>query len=125
MAADGIAGGGGRGTGVRGGVTMRAVSLFRSFSLSRTHGGPVSAVAARTASEASALRFHLAVQRSRFAVLLLMGLVSAVARLLGLIHFSIPAAAAAASAAYLSVPVFMALHRGARSFEEHRRIHLA
>jgi len=71
----------------------------------------------------SAMRFHVAVQRSRFGVLLLMGAVSAVARFLGLIDFPLLPAAVTASVAYLSVPFFIALHRRAENSAQHRRIH--
>ena len=77
------------------------------------------------ASEDSALRFHLAVQRSRFVVLLVMGVVSAIAHATGLIHFSIPRAVPAAVLAYLSVPFFIRLHRRARSAEANRCIHVS
>ena len=76
-----------------------------------------------TPIDASALRFHLAVQRSRLVVLLVMGAVAAFARWTGFIHFSIPAAILAGSVGYLSVPVFVALHRRARTAESNQRIH--
>jgi signal transduction histidine kinase/CheY-like chemotaxis protein len=83
----------------------------------------LSAAPGRSPSDESALRFHLAVQRSRFGVLLLMGAVAAFARVLGLIHFSIPGAVAAAAASWLSYPVLVALHRRAATPEGHRAIH--
>jgi signal transduction histidine kinase/CheY-like chemotaxis protein len=83
----------------------------------------VSVVAARATNDDGALRFHLAVQKSRFGVLLLMGAVSAGARWLGLIDFPVPQAIAAAATAYLSVPLVMALHRRAESPEQHRAVH--
>ena len=85
----------------------------------------MSAGPSRTPNEESALRFHLAVQRSRFGVLLLMGVIAAFARALGLIDFSIAGAAAAAACSYSSYPILVALHRRARTVEEHLAIHTA
>src|SRR6187549_420625 len=81
-------------------------------------GGPLSAALVRTPGEESALRFHLAVQRSRFGVLLLMGAVAAFARTFGLIHFSVAGAAMAAATSYSTYPLLAALHRRARTAEE-------
>jgi signal transduction histidine kinase/DNA-binding response OmpR family regulator len=65
------------------------------------------------AADDSGLRFHIAVQRSRFAVIALMGAVAAVGRLTGLVHFDIPWAIAAYATGLASTFVFSALHRRA------------
>jgi signal transduction histidine kinase/CheY-like chemotaxis protein len=57
------------------------------------------------------LRFHLAVQRNRFAVILLMAAVAAVGRATGFVQFDLTAGAAALVLALASPVVFAALYR--------------
>ena len=59
------------------------------------------------------LRFQLAVQRSRLAVMLLMGLVAATARAAGVVEFDLAGGALALAAGVASVFLFRALYRRA------------
>ncbi len=59
------------------------------------------------------LPFHLAVQRSRMAVIALMGVVAAVARATGVLEFDVPAAVLALALGLASGVLFMALYRRA------------
>ena len=72
--------------------------------------------------DTSAMRFHLAVQRSRLAVILLIAAVAAVARWTGLVQFDLVGGALLATLGLVSVPVFMALHRRAASARWHDRL---
>ena len=67
----------------------------------------------RTPSPAGALRFHLAVQKSRLAVMTLMLVVAVIARAIGMVDFDTRIVALGFSLGFASVFVFMALHRAA------------
>ena len=76
----------------------------------------------RTLVDATALRFNLAVQRSRFGVMLLMAAVVTVAWTTGVIEFDLLSGALACGLGLASVPVFMELQRRARSARAQLRI---
>ncbi len=72
--------------------------------------------------DTGAMRFHLAVQRSRLAVVLLIGAVAGVARWTGLVEFDLVGGVLLATLGLVSVPVFMALHRRVASVRGHQRL---
>jgi len=67
----------------------------------------------KTPSPEGALRFHLAVQKSRLGVIAVMLLVAVVARAAGLVDFDDRVVAVGFSIGFASVFLFMALHRAA------------
>ena len=82
----------------------------------------------RTPSQAvpdAALRFHLAVQGSRFAVMTLMAAVAGVGQLTGLLHFDLAVGAVAYATGIASVAVFRALYRHTASRGAVARLHPA
>ena len=79
----------------------------------------------RTPVDANAVRYNLAVQRSRLGVMLVMAGVVVVAWLTNGLHFDLVGGVAACSLALASVPVFMLLQRRAQSAEGQRRLNVA
>jgi signal transduction histidine kinase/DNA-binding response OmpR family regulator len=71
------------------------------------------------------MRYNLAVQRSRLAVMLVMAGVVVVARLTDVLAFDLVGGVAACTIALASVPAFMLLQRRARSGEVQRRLNIA
>ncbi len=79
----------------------------------------------RTPVDANAVRYNLAVQRSRLGVMLVMAGVVLVARGTGVLDFDIVGGALACGLALASVPVFMLLQSRARSAEAQFRLNVA
>ena len=77
----------------------------------RNGAAAVAELPERSTSLDGGLRFLLAVQRSRLAVMVLMGVVALVARGTGLVHFDLAAGAAAIGIGIASTFVLMAIHR--------------
>ncbi len=78
-----------------------------------------------TPVDANAVRYNLAVQRSRLGVMLVMAGVVLVAFMTGVLQFDLVGGAAACALGLASVPVFMLLQQRAKSEEAQRRINVA
>ena len=79
----------------------------------------------RTPVDANAVRYNLAVQRSRLGVMLVMAGVVLVAWITGVLEFDVAGGAIACALGLSSVPVFMLLQRRAQSAETQRRLNIA
>ena len=79
----------------------------------------------RTPVDANAVRYNLAVQRSRLGVMLVMAVVVVVAWTTGVLEFDVFGGAVACALGLSSVPLFMFLQRRARSAEVQRRLNVA
>ncbi|MEO7795169.1 MAG: hypothetical protein ABIV06_10385, partial [Thermoanaerobaculia bacterium] len=85
----------------------------------------MSGSAVKTPVDANAVRYNLAVQRSRLGVMLVMAGVVIVARTTGMLDFDLLGGSSACALGLLSVPLFMYLQRRAQSAEAQRRLNVA
>ena len=85
----------------------------------------MSVTAERTPVDANAVRYNLAVQRSRLGVMLVMAGVVVVAWFTGVLEFDVVGGSIACALGLSSVPLFMLLQRRAPNAEAQRRLNVA